>query len=272
MKYWQNREWLEVEYVINLRTTQDIAKQVEVNSGTVYYWIKKVGLRPRKNYNASKARLDLLQNKEWMVNQYVVNKTSLKHLAAITGVSALTARRYLVSHDISINCVGVVLSDAIYPSRKGSNSPTWKGGKSLCVDCRTQLAARYKGSGHRCMSCKSKFYRGNKHHSWQADKSPESCSNAVRRSADYKDWRKAVYERDGYTCTLCGIRGGSLHAHHLNCFSDFPEQRYDVQNGVTLCKEHHLAFHGDYGMGGNTAEQFHKFTASCKIETTEMTY
>lgn len=54
-------------------------------------------------------------------------------------------------------------------------------------------------------------------------------------STDYKEWRKTVFERDDYTCQICKIRGGILHADHLKRWKDHPNSRYDVNNGRTLC-------------------------------------
>jgi 5-methylcytosine-specific restriction endonuclease McrA len=64
----------------------------------------------------------------------------------------------------------------------------------------------------------------------------------------YKEWRCAVFARDDYTCRRCGGRGGHLHAHHILSWARHPDDRYDVDNGVTLhgeChREVHRAMHG----------------------------
>lgn len=268
VKYWQTKEWLEREYIANQRTTQDIAREVDINSGTVYYWLKKLNVQPRKNYDESKARFDLLGNKDWLKQRYLVDAVSIKTLAIETGVSYRTARKHLLLHGIELHKKHICLTKPIFNRPKGPESPTWKGGRPECVDCGERVAGRPRGTNPRCAACKNKFYRGSSHHSWRPDKSPSSCANAVRRSAEYRDWRKAVYVRDEYTCRICGRRGGHLHAHHLNSFTAFPDLRYELANGVTLCSEHHVEFHRQFGMGSNTAEQFRTFAARAALPTT----
>lgn len=82
---------------------------------------------------------------------------------------------------------------------------------------------------------------------------------------DRRIWRKKVYEKYDYTCVCCKERGGKLNAHHLNGYSWFKEGRYDVSNGVTLCKDCHLDFHGKYGYRNNTKEQFDEYFKGTKI-------
>lgn len=57
-------------------------------------------------------------------------------------------------------------------------------------------------------------------------------------SIEYKNWRKAVFERDGYTCQGCGDQN-YITAHHIKGFAKHPELRYDVSNGLTLCEKCH---------------------------------
>lgn len=61
----------------------------------------------------------------------------------------------------------------------------------------------------------------------------------IRQSAEYKTWRKAVFERDNHTCQTCGMPGGNLEADHIKPFALFPELRFDVSNGRTLCRPCH---------------------------------
>ena len=76
-------------------------------------------------------------------------------------------------------------------------------------------------------------HRGAKSHFWRGGIWPEHLR--IKRSIEYRLWRKAVFERDNYTCRFCGIRGGKLHADHIKPFALYPELRFAIDNGRTLC-------------------------------------
>jgi hypothetical protein len=70
-----------------------------------------------------------------------------------------------------------------------------------------------------------------------------SESQKIRNSMEYRDWRKKVFERDNYTCRHCGQVSGQLNAHHIKSFSKHKLLRFDVDNGITLCKTCHNYLH-----------------------------
>lgn len=59
------------------------------------------------------------------------------------------------------------------------------------------------------------------------------------RDKKYLDWRTGVFTRDNWTCQTCSIRGVYLEAHHVKSWASFPECRYELSNGITLCKPCH---------------------------------
>ena len=90
--------------------------------------------------------------------------------------------------------------------------------------------------------------------SWQyRDEGKRTENKKIRQSAKYKAWRTLVFERDNYTCVMCGIKNGLgktiyLHADHIKPFALFPELRFDINNGRTLCVPCHKKT-GTYGRG-----------------------
>ena len=59
---------------------------------------------------------------------------------------------------------------------------------------------------------------------------------------EYTDWRNKVFQRDNWTCQTCRNRG-YVQSHHIKEWSKFPEDRFNVNNGVTLCIECHKLVH-----------------------------
>lgn len=60
------------------------------------------------------------------------------------------------------------------------------------------------------------------------------------KDPEYTKWRKNVYQRDKHKCRWpnCTLKR-KLNAHHIRRWADFPGLRFDVNNGITLCKYHH---------------------------------
>ena len=79
--------------------------------------------------------------------------------------------------------------------------------------------------------------RGEKHRWWKGGISP--INELIRKSPEYKLWRKSVFERDSYICIWCKVKGKKIHADHIKPFSLFPELRFAIDNGRTLCEDCH---------------------------------
>jgi hypothetical protein len=42
---------------------------------------------------------------------------------------------------------------------------------------------------------------------------------------------------------VCGNDKPRIHAHHILEWSEYPDRRYDEDNGITLCLLHHQMLH-----------------------------
>ena len=76
---------------------------------------------------------------------------------------------------------------------------------------------------------------GENHHNWQG-----GYSKSQHKGVEYDVWRMAVYTRDDFKCKIANEDcEGKIEAHHILGFTKFPELRYELKNGITLCHAHH---------------------------------
>lgn len=120
--------------------------------------------------------------------------------------------------------------------KKGQNErekhPLWKGGKPKCLNCEKQL------STYKVKYChKHKVKLGKNHHNWKGGVSRDIHST---REPRYRLWRESVFKRDNFKCRIenkdCK---GPLQAHHILRWAEYPDLRYVINNGITLCIAHH---------------------------------
>ena len=143
--------------------------------------------------------------------------------------------------------------DAVSKAHKGV-IPAFKG-KHHTKEVRQQISEFNKGKKYRIgkhltyeqrqnISNGTKVHtlKGKDHPRWKGGISPEN--QRARYSFRMKEWRHNVFERDHYICQQCGYtKGKILIAHHIKYFSQFPELRFDVNNGITLCRNCHGLIH-----------------------------
>lgn len=118
--------------------------------------------------------------------------------------------------------------------------------------------------GRGCPKCSVSRRSGKNNHNYNPNLTKEERIKS--RSMLYGDnmtkWRNSVFKRDDFTCKICNKKGTYLNAHHLNSYHAHPKERFDLNNGVTLCKKHHRDFHKRYGYKNNTKEQFEEYLKS----------
>lgn len=174
----------------------------------------------------------------------------------------------------------------------------WNKGKKISEDIRLKLSLNHSGTGmlgkhhseetKKKLSLKNKNYKhtveaknkislsrkvllkttnlrerisnsmkGIKAPNWKGGISPKY--KIIRGSIEFRLWREAVFERDNYTCKKCKKRGIKLHPHHIQNFAQYPELRFAIDNGITLCEECHWKFHKIYKKFNNTVVQLTEF-------------
>ncbi len=102
---------------------------------------------------------------------------------------------------------------------------------------------------------------GDKNPFWKGGTTPMDVR--IRGSGKYTQWRQQIYLRDNFTCQKCGdATSGNLIAHHKKSFRKILKEiqkqmpllnlydaavlfaeLWDINNGVTLCRECHRKIH-----------------------------
>lgn len=96
-------------------------------------------------------------------------------------------------------------------------------------------------------SSKPAWNKGRRFPEWSGENHPNWIKNRLlvkqrdrRNNPLNKIWRRAVWERDGFRCQIADKEcEGRIEAHHILRWKDFPDLRFDINNGITLCHRHH---------------------------------
>lgn len=112
--------------------------------------------------------------------------------------------------------------------KRGTHSESRVGDKNPMFGRHHSIEARRKISDS---------LKGEKSYKWKGGISARE--NRIRHHIEFNLWREAVFARDNWTCQKCGKWGGRLNAHHIKSFAEYPELRFAIDNGRTLCHKCH---------------------------------
>src|SRR3972149_10273424 len=102
--------------------------------------------------------------------------------------------------------------------------------------------ANRKGKKHSDKTKKlmSESRSGEKAYQWISDRTLLKDDHRERGGQLHGEWSRNVKNRDKQVCRIATVNcDGRLEAHHILSWKDFPELRYELNNGITLCHAHH---------------------------------
>jgi hypothetical protein len=109
--------------------------------------------------------------------------------------------------------------------------------KTCSRECFSKLKSKPMSMETRIKQSNAKL--GSKSYNWKGDDATRIERKRLMSHMDYRIWRLSVFNRDNFTCQECGKTNTYLQAHHIKPWSLYPNSRYDINNGITLCKECH---------------------------------
>lgn len=117
-------------------------------------------------------------------------------------------------------------------------------GKKLSEETRLKISLAKSGkklSAEHIQKIKDSTKRGSENPKWISDRNKLKGYNSnERRSSAYITWRRGIYKRDNFKCKIADKNcKGRIEAHHILSFTKYPELRYKINNGITLCHAHH---------------------------------
>ena len=145
--------------------------------------------------------------------------------------------------------------DKIVKSLKGNKRGL--GNKANLGKKQTEKQIKEKSERYKKLGIHPPIMFGENNHAWKGGITPIVIK--IRTSPEYIFWRKSILLNYNFTCQKTGQQGGKLVVHHINNFADFPELRFNIDNGIVLSEDTHKEFHKKYGKSNNTREQIEEF-------------
>jgi len=248
---YQDRAWLEQEYVHSQRSVRDLAEACGVLPDTILQWVRRLGL-PRRaisthrfsvgNTYASQGGAtkgmpriravkgdgtEPYRSKGWLESQWVGQRLSAGQIAKSCGASRSTIRKWLRIHGLTNHPVH---------SSDGSFQPghtPWNLGATYRLGPRPMTPTRLANIRAARAGSSSNFWKGG------TSTEREGIARWTTQIA------RSIHERNHWTCQLCHRRRSVLHAHHIvPVWADIGLAR-DSSNLTTLCDECHREVHRD---------------------------
>jgi 5-methylcytosine-specific restriction endonuclease McrA len=214
------KEFLYNEYVVEHKTIEKISVELKIDKRIIKRNLVENGINKKLIF------IEKINKKE-LEELYLDKKFSQRKIAEMFGVSSGTVRLALVYFKISAR------------DKSWKNSETKSGKFVPCAIC-GKVVYRKKS---RLKRQNMVFCSNNCSHEYQSIVMTKVSEKiGWRRRKLYRQWRKSVFSRDNSRCKLCGSEK-KICAHHILEVQDYPKEKYNIENGITLCQKCHIFIH-----------------------------
>ena len=124
-----------------------------------------------------------------------------------------------------------------------------------CSQCGKEISYSNKGNLNKanrrnanCRPCSKKGKAQSEEHRRKMSIAKGGNGTLNQKWPGMRAWANRVKERDEYVCQHCNhdFYPHECDAHHIMPKAKFPQYAYDLNNGITLCKECHIYEHKHY--------------------------
>lgn len=234
------KNFLYKEYIVNKKSTYQIAKEIGCSNVTIWKRIKKENIilrgfsEARKmiiNINRKESKLSKILTKSFLTKEYIEKKKSTHQIAKEVDCSFSTISLFLIKHNIKPR----TKSEAQLGNANHMYIDNRTNKEYYCIDCgeEVSLNSGFYNKG-RCYPCHCIFITGKNNPNYIHGKGylpyPSNFNNQLKKS---------IRQRDNYICQKCGITeeahlivyGQVLSVHHI----DYDKENCEEHNLITLC-------------------------------------
>lgn len=125
-KLYKNKDWLYDQYWNQEKSMREIAEEYEVSYITILRWMKKLNIERRPISDSisiiwGKNKDVRYRNRDWLYEQYIIQKKSTKKIAKECNTQSGTILRWMDRYNIQTRTYSESITREL--------NPNWKGGK-----------------------------------------------------------------------------------------------------------------------------------------------
>lgn len=262
MKLYKDKNWLYQKYIVENISTYRLAKTQNVATSTIRYYLNKFNIKTRSLEQSINPNIrPFYKDKNWLFNQYINKKKSIKEIAKICNVSLMPVFDYLKKFNIKIRNssqahlewkknqieLGKKYLDLNWLKEKGKKLNFYEIAKIFNINPQRiksyayahnikikEKEPRLTEKGRKSLS---ESHKGSKNPRWN------NGASQYKNHSILKKIRLEALERDEHKCKFCNKKATEIH------HKDGTKENHDINNLISMCHKCHI---NQFHLGSNS--------------------
>ena len=250
---YKDKDWLYQKYIVDNISMYRLAKTQNVAVTTIRYYLNKFNIKIRNREQSINPNIrPYYRDKNWLFDQYVNEKKSIREIAKICNVSFMPISDYLKKFDIKTRSqpeaslewkknqieLGKKYLDLNWLKEKGKKLNIYEIAKIFNIN---PQAIRSYATAHNIKIKKkepeltergrkslSESHKGAKNFRWN------NGASEYKNHAILKRVRLEALERDKHKCKFCNKKATEIH------HKDGTKENHDMNNLISVCHKCHI--------------------------------